>query len=187
MIDLAIDLVCFMRLDGLIEANPTATLLDMALRSNDPVVQKSAAEFIRDHSSTLLVKTGIEWPEYITFTWPQDLSFLSRNFVLEGLIKGILACPRSEWDREGLNACVVYLIIALRSEKDTRLKANIGLYLEQLLTIFPEGIVLFLPDENLNIDTIRRQVADTNINIASSKAISLLQDLKNWLEAKTNM
>ena len=118
LIDLAIDLVKFMRPDGLIEPKPTSSLLDIALRSNDSKVQESAAEFLRDHADLLLANKGLEWPDYISLDWPQELSFLSRCCALEGLMKGILARPRSEWDAGGLAACMVFLVVAFRHEQD---------------------------------------------------------------------
>ena len=102
-------------------------------------------------------------------------------------MKSILSRPRKEWIRGALNASVVYLVVAFRSEKDPRLKSDIALFLQEILKIYDAGQVLYLPDENMEIDTIRGRVADTDTTIVSQRAILLVDQLKHWLDDKSEV
>jgi len=181
MIDLAIDLVHLMSPNGLIEARATASLLDIALRSTDPNVKKNAAEFLRDHSDILFTEKGVEWPNYLLLSWPQELDFLARNYLLEGMMNAILSHPRSEWHFGGLNAAVVRLVVAFREEQDPRLKAGMALFLQNLLKIYPSGAIIYLPEENLQIDNVYKEVANTDCSMANILSTKLSNNLRDWL------
>ena len=127
-----------------------------------------------------------EWPPYITFAWPKDLGFLSKRYVLEGLMELILARPKTEWLRGSLNATVANLVIAFRIEKDPRLKCNITLYLRQLLPIYTAGEMIVLPDENLDTRKILNQVLEADISLSDNHATALAKRLEKWIKKVGN-
>lgn len=183
--DLAISLASFMRIDSLIEADPTCALLDMALRSDDIQTQGMASEFLRDHSDKLLTDAGLVWPDYISLSWPLELNYLSRQDAVIGLINAILLRPRKEWKIERLNAFIAYLTIALRAEEDRRLKSNIALMLKEIIKIHPATYIMYLPDENLPIPSILKNIADINPAFTDDRFKLLAGKLEHWVDGKS--
>ena len=180
LVDLSIDLVTFMRPKDLIGPHTTSSLLDIALRSNDVNAQHKAAEFLRDHSNLLLDDEGLSWPPWISLAWPENLDYLAKDYVLDGLIRALIAKPIAKWDEGNLNACVAFIAVAFRTETDERLRAAIALYLQELLPIYMPVYFLYLPTENLSIEDLRGQVAQVNTTFASTAAQRMVGTLRNW-------
>jgi len=178
--DLAIDLVRSMSPHDIIEPESIASLLDVAIRSNDRLIQRVATELLRDHSEMLSSGGGSCWPSALALLWPQEWDYFSRQNILEGMMNALLTHPRSEWEGAALNVFVVRFVIALRSEQDHRLKAPIAAVLHDLLKIYPKGTVLFLPEQDLEIDTVRREVADTDRTKIGSNFWGPIEKLKIW-------
>lgn len=183
-IDLAVDLVRLMRPAKLLGAEATASILDLGLRSKNIHIQERASEFLEIHFNTLYKYERFEWPQYITFSWPTELSFLSRSYVTRSLMKLILGHPRKEWLKESLNVAIATLIVAFRNEKDPRLKCNIVLFLKKILKIYIPGDALYLPNENMVIGKVNVEVSKADTNLADNQAIGLTNQLTDWINRK---
>lgn len=181
LIDLAIDLVRLMRPKELIEATAASSLLDMALSSNDPVLQKSASEYLRDQADTLLYESGLALPNHIRLKWDK-FDYHTRLNLIIGIIKGTLARKYNQWKLGYLSAPVVCLIVAFEAEKDPRNKSTIAIILKEILNIYTEGYTLYLPAKDLKIAILRKQVLETDISKVSDLGLELADNVKNWMK-----
>lgn len=182
MNDLAVDLLYVMRPRELIGPEATTSLLDLALRCEDAQIQERATGFLKDYPESFVVKEGYVWPDYITNNWPSELSYHARENALDGLLEVILFRPKREWSDYSLAGLTATLAIAFRFEQDKRLKGEIAMCLQQLILIYPLDTKLYLPDENLEIEKISKEILETDTDFASEQADELARRLSKWIK-----
>ena len=148
-IELATDLLKLAVVEGNIPPHAIASLIDLAFRANKPIVHQNAAEILRDHYKKLLLDNGkAEWPSSISSKeWPQDLSLLTRQSAIIGLMNLLLARPKNEWYEGSLNSFIMFLVAAFQSETIKWLKINTAYFLQEILKIYPKGTYFDFEDD----------------------------------------
>lgn len=185
-VDLAVDLVriMLMRPKKLIGPEATASLLNIALCSDDLDVKETVCEFLGFNFETLLVEGGIEWPQSITKTWPLELSSGARHDLSIGLMSILLERPMKDWSMQVINFIVANLVLAMRSEVDQRIECNIGLYLQKLLQYYESDDLIYLDEGNMLISELRSETEKIDTQDVDIDTISLIERLEKWLKKK---
>jgi hypothetical protein len=148
-LDLAITLLDEIWSAGSVSPQAATTLIDKALRDEDGAVQRAAAATFRSHAARLPLEDGdVEIPASIDLAWPANISFDSRQDLLDGLLVQLASYPHRDWLPEVVNGRLITLEMVRRQDPSPALAAEATFAVQVLLDAgdYEAGSYLYLPD-----------------------------------------
>ena len=165
-----------------IEAGTACLVIDQALQQDSEEIQINAMDLLGDHTADLLPEDDFAFPISI-LNWDDKLSNYAREWGPIVLGHTMTGRPLSVWRRrvqERANGAVAALALGWLTEKEPRLKNEIGVILSCLLRAFPGSGVLYHPKKTVDTDQFKDEVAA--LHAETTAVTDVVTRLNTWID-----
>ncbi len=138
-------------------------LIDRCLQTEDEHLQVEAAGMLGQNADNLSSVACFAWPEVLERKWPRGLHRQARIYILEALLKCLMARRADKWSPGCLITFVVLLVRIKKEDKNRNLRNGAILFLDKLLShekLDKRLREFSLGSETVNASELRLEVSD---------------------------
>lgn len=135
-LDIVIGAVGPMWEEELLDTEAAVELLDRALTDPSSATQNQGAIILLNNAKRLAERELLHWPASLLAVWPKKAPTNARCFLVEAVVRAVLALERTKWELSSLNRATGILYLIVKTDDHAAVKLTAASFLQILLKLY---------------------------------------------------